>query len=684
MFASAFNYRNFINYQLFSIFYVSIIFSFFQSSSATAFNVETLNSVNLRGPASGTIVNIDIESYTVVYSDQRIRRLLRDDLGKVLEHRFMGQEDLSIGDHILIKGIMNYDNIIAQLIIRADDLSYEKKPLTGMHPTGRNFIDAKIVATAPVMVELSSGGSLPLKITPYTRIMKERTIRYSDLNVGDKIRILHGKLIRIADEPAKHVNMRSVQQPDYHPELPTPPETVDSKFNAKVMKQKENSPFGFFDPNMLRFMHLSWFGEYAEIMNDLGAHWASFGASFSFNWKLIQQIKNDGRFDGYKWNRFDLLIKHAQANNIHVIGYIKAMEPKPDSPQEESAVPALPRNINEYKKFVSAVVERYDMDGKDDMPGLKYPIKYWSIEDEPLTPKYFEGSGRDYARLLVDAYEAIKAADPHAKVICSMIRGTGWIVSENARDFMNDFFSYLKQSGKKRPYDIMDQHWIGLAKNNEHIQYSFYKNIMEDIDNTGEENGIKPAPYVALEIAGEYENEFLQAIDLFKRHIILLSLGVKRILWSGIQAAPDEMMPPDQKNNYFRKVTLIDGNGNKKLSYFTYKLMTETLNGFDSKNMRASTSEENVFLFETEKDGMPLWSIWKQGETDSTSTIRVSLGKKWKGIKKVEIIETVPSAEKGSEIIDYKAAFHREKKDVKDSRIEFALSDIPLIIRGLK
>ena len=37
----------------------------------------------------------------------------------------------------------------------------------------------------------------------------------------------------------------------------------------------------------------------------------------------------------------------------------------------------------EYQDFVKQLVERYDGDGIDDMPGLKNPIKYWQIDNEP-------------------------------------------------------------------------------------------------------------------------------------------------------------------------------------------------------------------------------------------------------------------------------------------------------------
>ena len=36
-----------------------------------------------------------------------------------------------------------------------------------------------------------------------------------------------------------------------------------------------------------------------------------------------------------------------------------------------------PYDMDAYKAFVCALVERYDGDGSSDMPGLKFPIKYW-------------------------------------------------------------------------------------------------------------------------------------------------------------------------------------------------------------------------------------------------------------------------------------------------------------------
>jgi len=36
-----------------------------------------------------------------------------------------------------------------------------------------------------------------------------------------------------------------------------------------------------------------------------------------------------------------------------------------------------------YEKWLTAVVERYDGDGKDDMKGLQFPVLHYEIGNEP-------------------------------------------------------------------------------------------------------------------------------------------------------------------------------------------------------------------------------------------------------------------------------------------------------------
>jgi len=72
-------------------------------------------------------------------------------------------------------------------------------------------------------------------------------------------------------------------------------------------------------------------------------------------------------------------------------------------------------HIADYENFIRSVVERYDGDGVDDMPGLIYPIHEYGIERE--FTGYWPGSAEDYVRLLRIAYPVVHEADPEAVVM---------------------------------------------------------------------------------------------------------------------------------------------------------------------------------------------------------------------------------------------------------------------------
>ncbi len=76
---------------------------------------------------------------------------------------------------------------------------------------------------------------------------------------------------------------------------------------------------------------------------------------------------------------------------------------------------SAPKDMADWSRFLKQVVERYDGDGDGDMPGLRAPVRYWQIENEFMSQ--WKGTDQQLAEVLRAAYEAIKAADPHARVI---------------------------------------------------------------------------------------------------------------------------------------------------------------------------------------------------------------------------------------------------------------------------
>ncbi len=96
----------------------------------------------------------------------------------------------------------------------------------------------------------------------------------------------------------------------------------------------------------------------------------------------------------------------------------------------------VPEDMDAYTAYVRRVVERYDGDGVEDMPGLVRGVRYWEVDNEPdlhnsRPPRSANGRGgveigadpRDfqtpaqYAEVLIASARAIRAAHPDALVL---------------------------------------------------------------------------------------------------------------------------------------------------------------------------------------------------------------------------------------------------------------------------
>ncbi|WP_194823446.1 hypothetical protein [Micromonospora sp. S-DT3-3-22] len=70
---------------------------------------------------------------------------------------------------------------------------------------------------------------------------------------------------------------------------------------------------------------------------------------------------------------------------------------------------AMPQDLAAYQNFVRTLVQRY----------APYGVREYAIENEVNAQQYWAGSPEDYRRLVTAAAEAIRAADPQAKVVDS-------------------------------------------------------------------------------------------------------------------------------------------------------------------------------------------------------------------------------------------------------------------------
>ena len=116
-----------------------------------------------------------------------------------------------------------------------------------------------------------------------------------------------------------------------------------------------------------------------------------------------------------------------------------------------------PYNWDDYLFWVESVVERYDGDGTDDMPGLAIPVKYWEVINEPdlnaAHLDFYQGTGVDYAELLIRTAKVIRETDSEAKVLIAGAAGGN-------KGFLDFYRVVFKNKDARSAFDIGNVHCI--------------------------------------------------------------------------------------------------------------------------------------------------------------------------------------------------------------------------------
>ena len=215
----------------------------------------------------------------------------------------------------------------------------------------------------------------------------------------------------------------------------------------------------------------------------LGFMWTDIVPNDDLNFKWIRTNTAPFRRDYlepkkgfYDFSITDEFVRRAQEKNIHVLAtiypYPRWEQPDKDRYEKENfsldnlslwAPPEYkgpPKDLSSYKRFVKALVERYDGDGIDDMPGLKIPIKYWEIINEvesgyinsrkgKINQWFFNGTPEEYVQILKTSYEAIKESDKDAFVLNA---GMSPIPTNDVSKLYHEFWGKVFEKGE----DFMD------------------------------------------------------------------------------------------------------------------------------------------------------------------------------------------------------------------------------------
>ena len=148
-----------------------------------------------------------------------------------------------------------------------------------------------------------------------------------------------------------------------------------------------------------------------------------------FVWNNIE--KEEGVFS---WDKADKYVTYAQNHNQKTIATIwpysnweqkSCKRKKGRSPfgKKFSKYLSKPCSMENYKRFLLALVDRYDGNGQNDMPGLTKPIIHWEIMNEPEFRMFFKGTEDEFVEIFNFSSKLIKSKQKDAVIIMAGAAG---------------------------------------------------------------------------------------------------------------------------------------------------------------------------------------------------------------------------------------------------------------------
>ena len=176
-----------------------------------------------------------------------------------------------------------------------------------------------------------------------------------------------------------------------------------------------------------------------------------------FVWNKIEKEK-----ENFFWNETDEYVVYAQNHNQTIIATIwpysnweqkSCKRKKGRSPfgKHFSKYLSKPCSMDNYKTFLLALIDRYDGDGSDDMPGLTKPIIYWEIMNEPEYKMFFRGNEDEFVEIFNFSSKIIKEKQKDSVIVMA---GAAGMFPENEK-FWKSALPKIKDN-----FDIANIHHI--------------------------------------------------------------------------------------------------------------------------------------------------------------------------------------------------------------------------------
>ncbi len=394
---------------------------------------------------------------------------------------------------------------------------------------------------------------------------------------------------------------------------------------------------------------------FAKVYSPVGADWAKIPL---VDWGRIEPNPPSKGVHKYEWARLDEIVTEYQKYGYKLLVVLKVRckwgsKPAKAEHRGKAGYPSTapkPERMGDYAAFVRAIVERYDNDGIDDMPGLKMAIGGYELESEAQHSLFWQGTAEEYGKVLEVTYKEAKKADPNILIFLTGLnfadmfddmgsleaveRRIGKLLPQQ-RSFANESLSFIKKALSYGDYfDAVEFHYIndyrGVYGQVEYIQRELKRHGHTKLIWAGDAaagpffvpNAASFNPYMPKadaertfkQLGNKRDAKHQQTADWFlseqsknivKKFVVGQEAGLAGIMMGNTKDWPGYSIP----NFVFQG--MVDPDKTPRPAFYAYKLLIEKLKGYET--IQRLKYDSNVYAYRFSGGGKkPLYVAWAE------------------------------------------------------------------------
>ena len=294
--------------------------------------------------------------------------------------------------------------------------------------------------------------------------------------------------------------------------------------------------------------------------------WRLWDAAVS--WPELEPAKGQWHFE-----RLDLYVSLAQQHGTHML------LPLAYTPQWASGRPGVtapPRNIEDWRNYVKAVVSRY-----------KGRIQAYEVWNEPNLGDFWSGTTDQMVTLTKEASEVIRSVDPQAIIVspsCTAEWGLPW------------FLEFVKKGGAQYT-DVVGYHFYASPPS---APPEAMVPVIRRVQQIMAENGLGSKPLWNTETGwikpSTMESDEMAAAFLARSYIVAWAAGVQRFYWYAWD------------NISMAIVTYREAEHQVTPAGNAYKVIQQWLVGATMVN--CAETADHTWVCELNRSGKKQWIVW--------------------------------------------------------------------------